>query len=331
MATIRKRQGRWQAQVRKDGHRLSRTFQFKQDAEKWAADRERQIERGELPSPTGRPTTLTTLGDILSLYLSEITPRKRSARQETWRIGRLQRHPIAALPIKSLKAPHIAIYRDQRLQRVSSQTVRHELNVLLHALKVGRTEWGLPIELAAFQQLTKPPQSPARERRLAPKEWRRLQDELASGSYARGVSELIVVALETGLRKGELLGLRQRDLDLVRQRLLVREAKNGHPRTVPLSKRALRCLETLRSDDAGTVFPISAAQLRRSWERLCQKCSLVNFHFHDLRHEAISRLFERNLSLPQVALISGHRDIKMLMRYTHLQIDDDIFRKLSNT
>lgn len=115
-----------------------------------------------------------------------------------------------------------------------------------------------------------------------------------------------------------MVALQWADVDLDRKMLTVRQGKNGHARTIPLSTDAASVLRSLRSD-TDHPFPVSANALRLSWDRLRQRVGIEDLHFHDLRHEAISRFFELGLSVPEVALISGHRDVRMLFRYTHLR------------
>ena len=106
-------------------------------------------------------------------------------------------------------------------------------------------------------------------------------------------------------------------------------AKNGHPRTIALSEAALAALAGVqRHEDEARIFPMSANALRLAWERLKRRAGIEDLRFHDLRHEAISRLFEKGLNVPEVAVMSGHRDPRMLFRYTHPR-PEDIARKLA--
>ncbi len=98
--------------------------------------------------------------------------------------------------------------------------------------------------------------------------------------------------------------------------------KNGHPRTIPLSPKSIEILERRRADKWDCAFPISTNAVKLAWHRLITRSGIENLHFHDLRHEAIIRFFEKGLTVPEVALISGHRDYRMLFRYTHLRAED---------
>ena len=123
------------------------------------------------------------------------------------------------------------------------------------------------------------------------------------------------------MRRGEILNARWIDLNLKHRTLRIPVTKNGEAREIPLSLVALDTLHTI-PHGGEFIFPVSANALQLAWQRLKKQQGMPNLRFHDLRHEAISRLFERGLSLPEVALISGHKDPRMLMRYTHLRAEE---------
>jgi integrase len=127
----------------------------------------------------------------------------------------------------------------------------------------------------------------------------------------------VLFGLATGMRRGEILAVRQQQIDFAGRALLIPETKNGHARTIPLSNEAIALLHGLRREGQDRVFPITANAFRLAWERVKNRAGIGDLRFHDLRHEAISRFFERGLTAPEVALISGHRDMRMLFRYAH--------------
>jgi integrase len=129
------------------------------------------------------------------------------------------------------------------------------------------------------------------------------------------------------MRRGELLNLRWSDIDLQNRTLHIPQTKNGHARTIPVSYKAIEVLSGLDREGGDQVFPLSAYAVRHAWNRLTKRAGIADLHFHDLRHEAISRFFEKGLSVAEVALISGHRDFRQLFRYTHLRAED-VARKL---
>nr|WP_318284540.1 MULTISPECIES: site-specific integrase [unclassified Methylobacterium] len=129
------------------------------------------------------------------------------------------------------------------------------------------------------------------------------------------------------MRRGELLSLRWKEVDLEKGTVRLLRTKNGKPRTVPLTPRAIEELRGIEREGE-SVFQVSGNAVQLCWNRIRVRAGLGNLRFHDLRHEAISRFFELGLSIPEVALISGHRDTKMLMRYTHIR-PENVSQKLA--
>jgi len=319
MASLRKRGSLWQVQVRKEGFpQHTKTFRSKRDAVLWAKTIEVDIERSVLPQVA---TSLKhiTLSNLIDRYLSEITPRKKSVEKETYRLKRIQRHRLAAKNLRDISPGDFAKYRDERLSIVGSQVVRHELNVLGHMFGLAIREWSIPLPQNPIQFIQKPSPSRPRKRRLMQGEYEALRNASIS-SKATYLWSLVDLAIQTGMRRGELLKAEWRDLDLHAQTLTLIDTKNGDDRSIPLNKRAKQILlEISRSDDR--IFPVTSVAVRQAWDRLRKRTGITDLRFHDLRHEAISRFFEQGLSLPEVAVISGHRDYRMLARYTHLRAE----------
>lgn len=326
MPTFRKRGDTWQAQVRRAGYpAISKSFSTKADAVAWAREKERSIDRFELPTDFKELRRLT-VADLLRRYEQEITPTKRGAVFERSRIRQLLAHRMSQTSLSNLSGAAVTHYRDHRLKVVQPASVRRELVILRHVFEVARREWGLPIQENPFNRMRLPQDAQPRERRL------RLGDE--TSLYA-AISEhspwylrpFLVLLIETGMRRGELLSIRWRDIDFADSTVHILQTKNGHPRRIPLTPKALTALRSLtRRDDK--VFPVTANAVRLAWERLRIRAGLGDLRLHDLRHEAVSRFFEAGLSVPEVALISGHREPRMLSRYTHLQ-PELIARKLN--
>ena len=136
------------------------------------------------------------------------------------------------------------------------------------------------------------------------------------------VKPLVELAIETTMRRGEMLSLQWRDADLERQTVFVAITKNGDSGQIPLSLKAISVISNLPRDVGGKVFPVSPNALRGVWRRTIKKLNIENLRFHDLRHEATSRFFEKGLNVMEVAAITGHKDLRMLQRYTHLRAED---------
>jgi integrase len=315
MATIRRRKSTWQAQIRRQGYTpLSRTFRLRADAELWARQVEAEFDRGGLPVDS-RALRSHTLADLLKRYAAEVVPRKRSADHEVYLLRVIFRHPIARVSLHRLTASKIAKYRDHRLLLVKADTVRRELAIVRHCLEVARNEWGFVVPTNPMQQVKLPRAGNPMERRVNPGELEKLLAACKT-SRCRWLPAVIQLAVETGMRRSELLAMRWEDVNLEARTVLLRNTKNGFLRTVPLSTVALNVIEDTPRYGT-TVLSISANALRPAWERLKRRAGVSGLRFHDLRHEAVSRFFEKGLNVPEVAMISGHRDQRMLFRYTH--------------
>ncbi|TPL84067.1 site-specific integrase [Mesorhizobium sp. B2-3-14] len=343
MASIRKRNGKWNVQVRRKGSSpRSRSFLVKADALEWAREIERSLDRQEL-GPDRRTLKSVTLAELVIRYRNEVLPKKRSCRFETILLDRFIRYPIASKSLNDLQPKDFAHYRDQRLKEVSrltgrpvtAKSLRRELAPLYHMFKMAKTEWHIPTG-NPLQDLYLPAIDVRRERRLRPGEEERLLLEAGKLTTLDGqpqlfVGPIIMFATETAMRQGEILGVEFRHIDFERSLLVIPLTKNGHSRTIPLTNKARGCLTLAfaqpRPDQIGPphvipttkAFPIHVEVLKTSWTRICRRATptIEDLHFHDLRHEAISRLFELGLTVPEVASISGHRTLAQLMRYSH--------------
>jgi integrase len=331
MASIRKRGDKWQVQVRRHGSApLNRTFIAREDAIRWAREQERAIDRGELFAPPVSDRALTFLHEILDRYVREVSPRKRGAMDRFQLTAVIDQ--MGKLPLLGLTPSHLASYRDHRLKEVAPATVAKEMALVCHALKVAVDEWGMAVPVEKFRAVRKPTPPSGRTRRLATGEQEQLALALRScrNPFVRPV---FLFALATGMRRGEVLSLTWANVDWDNRVAFLPMTKNGEPRRVPLSPAAMQSLrhvqdarlqpsESLPEPSCELVFPISPNAFRLAWERVKRRAGIEDLRFHDLRHEAISRFFEIGLSVPEVALISGHKDARMLFRYTHLKAEN---------
>jgi len=292
------------------------------DAKEWARLMETQADRQEL-APSRKELGSITLGDLVRRYRDEVVPTKKGANIETIILDAFLRHRICKKTLSDLSTSDFASYRDERLKTITPKSLKRQLSPISNMFEHGRLEWHLPFRENPLTKLTLRVFDNKRERRLRDGELDRLLGALKATRNKR-VALVVRFALETAVRRGEILSLRWRDIDDGRATATILETKNGYSRIIPLSEEALAVLRAVRDlavDDAAQgdtlVFPIAANALRLSWERTTKRAGLDDLHFHDLRHEAISRLFELGLTVPEVASISGHRDIRMLLRYAH--------------
>ncbi|MDX0491525.1 tyrosine-type recombinase/integrase [Sinorhizobium medicae] len=328
MATIRKLRGRWQAQVRRRGMKpRCKSFDTKQEAEKWARDLEAQVDRFGA-APDTKILESTTLGDLLERYQREVSPTKRGSVQEIQRIDVLRRHELAYRTMVGLSQQDIASFRDERLGSVAPSTTVRELAILSHVIEVAIRDWGLPLSRNVVKLVRRPVIRNERSRRLTGDEERHLLDGCDAGQIPF-LKTIVILAIETGMRRGELLGLRWSDISHNRRVITLAMTKNGSGREVPLSQRAFQALIDWKQRaevDQSTIFPMKAGTLEQAWRRLLARSKVRALRFHDLRHEGVSRLFERGLNMIEVSSISGHKELRMLKRYTHLSADDLVGR-----
>ena len=326
MATIRKRGSKWQVQVRRKGQTsASRSFNSKGDARAWGRHMETLADRGNL-GEAHRAIGKLTVKDLLIRYLNEVSVQKKGHDRETHVINALLREDFAGQAINEVTSSVFAAYRDRRLKEVQGASIRRYLGIIQHAFDVAAKEWGWPIKENPVRSIRKPATGNSRNRRLLPGEESRMLQECRACQNP-WIAPCVQLAIETAMRRSEILRMAWGDLDWEKRTLHIPETKNGHPRTIPLTEEAVRLLKRLPHSMDGRVIPISATCLRMAWDRALRRADIMDLHFHDLRHEAISRFFEMGLSVPEVALISGHKDPRMLFRYTHLRAED-VARKL---
>jgi integrase len=324
MATFRKRGSSWQAQVRRAGRDpVSRSFPTKDEAARWARVTELAMDGDSLPADGHQPYAIAnsdvrTVGDLLTRYEREITPAKRGAERELHKFRVIRRYPISAVRASALTRGALASYRDARAAVVKPATVKRELAIIRHCLEIAMRDWDLGISENPARRVRVVQADECRQRRLTPHEFERLEAALETGKWF--LKPAVILAVETGMRRGEILNIS--DVDRIGNGTLLRVSatKNGTPRTIPVSTKAKDTLDSIHVK--GRLLDINVSTFRESWLDLIRRSRITNFRFHDLRHEAISRFFELGLSVPEVALISGHKDVRMLFRYTHLRPED---------
>ncbi len=265
--------------------------------------------------------------DALDKYRTQVSILKKGYAQERYRIERLMAAPMAlGRTVRSITSVDIASHRDMRLAEMnprtgkllSPATVRLELCLLSNFFDICRIEWGY-CDGNPVANVRKPKPAPGRDRRLTPRE-ERLILRYAHAHPNHDLYSIVVIALETAMRQGEILKLRWEHVNLKSRVAHLPETKNGSKRDVPLSIRARDAFTRLGVQPKGPVFRYTSAGLKSTWKFMLQKLNIENLHFHDLRHEAVSRLFELGtMDMMEIAAISGHKSLAMLKRYTHLK------------
>ena len=340
MATLVKTpKGEWKSVIRRHGWpTVAKTFRTKRDAEDWGRAIEDERVRGVFVNRAN--SHQLSLARALDRYLAEITPTKRAttAYRERSRVKTLNSH-LGEYSLVSLTPEIISRFRDDRLEAgKSANSVRLELALLSSLYTIAMREWRLGLTNNPVN-LVRKPSPPKRERRLQQGEEERLLAECDKHSNPM-LGWIARVALHTGMRLGEIVSLTVQQVDIPRRVVRLTETKNGSMRTVPLNRVAASVLAaaidnplraSARTDliffgEPGKNGKRSPYVFHKTWEAIREKLNLQDLHFHDLRHEAVSRLVEAGLSDQEVSAISGHKSMQMLRRYTHLRAEDLVAR-----
>ncbi len=241
MATFAKRANGWFVQIRRKGYDPEyRTFRTKAEGQKWAREREARIDTGNEPT-SRRELKATTLGDLIRRYMAEITPSKASAESERLRLSKLLKAPVCDISLADLTTAPVAAYRDARAKEVKPGTVARELSLLHNIVEVARRDWSIGITSNPVAQVRRLPVKNARDRRLEPGELERLKQALKT-TRNKLIEPAILLAIHTGLRRGELLHLTWEDIDLHRRIAHIPHTETGFVRTVPLADASIAIL-----------------------------------------------------------------------------------------
>ena len=331
MATIKSRGDyQWRAQIRRKGMPpLSKTFEFKKDAEDWARDVERDMRRGLFVDR--READSTTLLKMLEKYEQDVTPRKKSKVREEFRITKWKRHKLASYFLTSIKPKDIALFRDEcRKLKLAENTIRLDIALLSSVFEHCRKEWGIEVENPC-NKIRLPSGSKKRERRISDFEIEALLEYLPKAMpRTKNTPELIQLSIETGMRQSEILGIEWNDVHTKEKYIQLDDTKSGDPRQVPLSPRAIKILDGMvRPKENDRVFKVTQDALIRGFN-LARRMAIEdkkdvegiksgfmeNLKFHDLRHEAASRWASR-LESHELCKMFGWKTMQMALRYYH--------------
>jgi integrase len=317
VGNIRKRHGKFQAQVRREGVTpIYKTFTNRKDAVVWVRGVEARIDAGE--TNVSAPKAIT-LADLLTRYSQEVTPAKKGFDAEQRRLSRLLKDSIATTPLSKLSSAKLAEFRDRRVND-GIRAAQYDLILIKHCIKLARLEWGVPMPSNPVDAVRIPNGIKRRERRLREGEYNALM-QAAQSCKNTLIWPMVDFAIETGMRRSEILSLRWENISDQQRIASLPDTKNGSKRDVPLTLKAAQVIANLPAH-TDNIFPTSDYAVRHAWDRLVKRAGIGDLRFHDLRHEAVSRFFEMGLSVPEVALISGHKDYRMLARYTHMTAEN---------
>lgn len=323
--TKRKRKGgyRYRVLVRLKGHPDQvATFERLTDARQWAQETESAIRAGRYRDQ--RAAREMTLADLVESYIEKILPHKPRVAKQQARQLRWWKERLGDYALVRLTPSLIAEERDSLLVDRAPGTVVRYLAALSHAFTIAVKEWGW-LDVNPVRNVRRPREPRGRVRMLSAEEQARL---LAACRESRNpqLEPIVLLAIYTGMRQGEILALRWEDVDFQRRRVVVQDSKNGERRGLALVGPALAALldhGRLRRLGCDLVFPspkdpTRPADIRSAWDAAVARAELVDFRFHDLRHTAASYLAMSGASLAEIAEVLGHKTLAMVKRYSHI-------------
>lgn len=324
----------FQAQVRRAGMKsISKTFKTWLEAEMWRLQTELAIKNGTWVDPREKSAQLS-FSDALGKYERTVTIKKKGQRQELSRIKQLKKNPLSAMAIDEITSADVSTFRDKRSLTVAPSTVLKEMALISHVFTVAIKDWGMKLE-NPVKNTRKPKVNNSRDRILSAIETKYLL-EACRKIRTKRLFPTVVLALETAMRKGELVALDWRYINLNKRTAYLPDTKNNEARTVALSSKAIAALQSMgpklqgsvlgyaKSDSINSGWDSAIEQAKKSYTKHCLSTNtrpetgfLENFCFHDMRHTATTWLGAKGLHPIELASMTGHKDLKMMMRYSH--------------
>lgn len=340
MASIRKQKsGAWRVQVRRKGRAVSETFIRYEDAKKWGVDAERQIDRGETPT-LSKVGKLQTFSDLIDLHIADMTevgkpPRRSKDATLAMLKRRLGKRNMVELDREQL----LKFGRERAAEGAGPMTLSIDIGMIKLVLSHAAAVHGLPVRVEpvdlariALKRLGLVGKGQERDRRPTDEELARLVAHFDGNSRQFiPMGRIIKFAVATAMRQEEICRVTWSDLNERTKMLTIRDRKDprekkGNDQRIPLLSVSgydgLVLIEeqrAIRGNEDDRIFPYAHKSAGTAFTRACKDLAIKDLHFHDLRHEGTSRLFEAGFAIEQVSLVTGHKDWKMLRRYTHLK------------
>lgn len=315
-------------------HRESKTFDRRPAAVAWAAKREKELKQPGEIERAKRPRA--TLADAIDRYTEDSV--KRIGRTKAQVLEAIKRHPIAAKECDRITSEDIVSLANELVQERQPQTVGNYISHLASVFAVARPAWGMPLDRQAMEdaqivakRLGLISKSRSRDRRPTLDELDKLMTRFEQRARLRSDSvpmhRLTAFAIFSTRRQEEITRIMWADLDEEHSRVLVRDMKNpgekiGNDVWCDLVPEALAIIQAMPRVQA-RIFPYSPDAISANFTRSCALLGIEDLHFHDMRHDGISRLFELGWNIPHVAAVSGHRSWQSLKRYTHIRKSGD--------
>ena len=327
MGSLRKYKKKWRAEARHNGKYVSKSFQSKGDASKWLRDTELALEKEQFQD--FRNSAHLTLGNLITRYRDEITPNKKGAVSEVYKLNFINRHQIARTKILRLSTKRIIDFKNELRITRAPATVNKYIHYIHTVWETARLNWGILLPPNNPTALVKREKVMTKiDRILSAQEYEKLLDACKQSNLEQ-LSDIVEFAYLTAMRFGEITKLQVKDIDFVKSLATLHDTKNGESREVPLVQRALYICDKYRFKEkilqfqtSQVLFPIHRDKFRHYFEQACKKAEIKNFRFHDLRACSITNLFKAGWDISSVAVVSGHKSWSELQKYTRIKAID---------
>ena len=327
MATFRKRLGKWEVRVRRHSNKtISKTFTTKNDAEKWARETEVKIEKG-LYEDLSHANTIT-LKDLMQTYLKDVTITKLGHKEEKYKIDKLCRQPIASLKLSRLTPLQVRKFQETCLVIYNPSTTNKYITLISVAIKHARQMLGiyLPNNPCDFVKRLKEPEFEGQIIELGEEE---LLLQEAYSSKANWLRLAIMLGIDLGMRRGEIIKLRRENIDFFNGTAKLLETKNGSTRNIGLSPRVIEEIKKLPINIDGRVINCPSNDNFQHFYSQLQRWTGVTKSFHTTRHTFASRCAMNGWSIAEISAQGGWKNLSVLKRYTHIKASH-LSKKLGN-
>ncbi len=314
------------------------TFKKHADAKKWAADQESKLESiralGTASTPKG-----STFADFVDKYVEETEPVKKHGKNKKSTLKRLK-NEFKGVLMSDFSILHLRDFVERRVKEktqagvsVSGVTIAIDLSYISTVLKWARIVKHYDVDVSIVQRAREMLEPMGLSTKSNERKREASKDELITifAAYQKKLrqkipmEDIITFALASAMRQEEICSLEISDVDFDEKSIVIKnrkdpKQKSGNDMLVPLLGRAWELAEKYIGDrKSGRIFPYNSGSVSASFTRVCQECEIHDLRFHDLRHTAAGLLFEIGLHIEQVAVLTGHKDWKMLKRYTHIK------------
>ena len=319
MASFRKRNNKWEARVRRQGDKaICKTFTNIEDAKRWAREQESKLDKGIFEDLTAANNIL--LKDLINRYIEEVVVNKKSYQSERYKARKLCKHKIASLKLIQVTPLVLRDYQQELLKELNPSTVNKYLTLVSVSIKYARQILGiyLPTNPCEFIKRLREPEFKGEV--IEPDEEKVLLEQ-AEHSKAKWLKLVIMLGLDCGMRRGEILKIRREDIDFNKHTVILRETKNGLSRRVGLSKRAMDEINKLPININGRIINCERGDtIDFYWQQL-KKWTGINKRFHSTRHTFATRASMNGWSITEISAQGGWKDLKVLKRYTHISAE----------